>query len=67
MNLWAGHQMLAVNLTQEEHTTSMLQSSQAECYLEADMQRLRSKTRDKVIMRTERWSQCHPRGETSGR
>lgn len=50
--------MEAVGLTWEKPTTIILQSGQREYYLVADMQRLRSETRDGVVtMSTERWDQ----------
>lgn len=50
--------MVAMGLTWEKHTTIILQSGQRECYLVADMQRLRSETKDGVVnKRTEKWDQ----------
>ena len=46
-------QMVVVSLTWERHATFTLQSSQRECYLVANMQRLRFGTRDEVTMRAE--------------
>lgn len=42
---WMRPQMVVISLTLEGHTTNILQSSQAEPYLIADVWRLRSKTR----------------------
>lgn len=51
---WVRPQTGVVSLTQDGHTTSILQSGQAKCYSVADTQRLRSKARDDV---TGRWDQ----------
>lgn len=50
---------VAVSLTQEAHTTSVLQSSQAKCYSIGDVQRLKSETGDGV---TVAWDQYHQKG-----
>jgi hypothetical protein len=51
--------MVVVNLTQEGHTTNVLQSSQVEHYSIADMQRLSSKTRNGMAGK---WDQYHLKG-----
>lgn len=48
-----------VSVTQEGHSTNILQSGQAECYSGSDMQRLRSETRGVV---TGRWDQDRLKG-----
>lgn len=43
MIMWVRPQMVVTSLTQEGHTTGILQSSQAEHYLIVDMKKLRLK------------------------
>lgn len=40
--------VIVVSLTQEAHTTNILQKDQAKCYSIADMQILRSEIRDGI-------------------